>query len=223
MPSSPPPPESKAVSPLPIAVLLSGGGTTMVNLAERIAAGTLDAQIKLVVASNDKAGGIGKARELGLPCDVVRRKDFDDAAAFSQRVFERIREAGCELVCLAGFLSLLVIPDGFRGRVMNIHPSLLPAFGGKGMHGRHVHEAVIASGAESSGCTVHFADNTYDTGPILLQRSCPVLPNDTPEQLAARVFEQECLAYPEAVAAFAAGRVRVEGGRAWVVDAAPGQ
>jgi len=190
--------------PLPIAVLLSGGGTTMVNLAERIADGTLNAEIKLVVASNARAGGIAKARKLGLPCEVVRRKDFDDSAAFSQRIFDRVREAGGELVCLAGFLSLLVIPKAFERRVMNIHPSLLPKFGGKGMHGRHVHEAVIAAGEAESGCTVHFADNTYDTGPIVLQRACPVLPGDTPETLAARVFEQECLAYPEAIGRFIA-------------------
>jgi len=202
MPSQP---ESTA-PPLRLAVLLSGGGTTMLNLADRIAAGTLDAQIVLVIASNDKAGGIEKARALGVACEVVRRKDYDDSAAFSGRVFDAIRNAGCELVCLAGFLSLLVIPEDFERRVMNIHPSLLPAFGGKGMHGSHVHEAVLQAGAKESGCTVHFADNTYDTGPILLQRSCPVLPDDTPESLAQRVFEQECEAYPEAIAAFAAGR-----------------
>lgn len=207
--SAPPPesaPESDAPRALPIAVLLSGGGTTMVNLAERIAAGTLDAEIKLVIASNDKAGGIEKAKKLGLPCGVVKRKDFADSAAFSQRVFDRVRTAGCDLACLAGFLSLLVIPDDFRGRVMNIHPSLLPAFGGKGMHGHHVHEAVIAAGEKVSGCTVHFADNTYDTGPIVLQRKCPVLSSDTAESLAARVFEQECLAYPEAISAFIENR-----------------
>ncbi|MEM8738227.1 MAG: phosphoribosylglycinamide formyltransferase [Planctomycetota bacterium] len=202
--------------PLPIAVLLSGGGTTLVNLAERVATGRLSAEIRLVIASNENAGGIDKARALGLPCEVLRRKAAPDAAAYSEAVFSRIRDAGCELVCLAGFLSLLVIPEDFHGRVMNIHPSLLPAFGGKGMHGRHVHRAVLDAGAKVSGCTVHFADNTYDTGPILLQRTCPVLPADDPDTLAARVFTQECEAYPAAVAAFAAGRVRLEDHRAWI-------
>lgn len=191
-----------------MAVLLSGGGTTMLNLAQRIAAGTLNAQIKLVIASNDTsaAKGIQRAHDLGLPCQIIRRKDHADTAAFSEAVFAQVRDAGCELVCMAGFLSLLVIPDDFRERVMNIHPSLLPAFGGKGMHGRHVHEAVLQAAAKVTGCTVHFADNTYDTGPIVLQKSCPVLPDDTPESLAARVFEQECEAYPEAIATFIENR-----------------
>ena len=199
-------PDGSSGQPLPIAVLLSGGGTTMVNLADRIADGSLDARIKLVVASNDQAGGIAKAQGLGLPCEVVRRKDYPDKHAYSATVFDLVRGAGCELVCLAGFLSLLVIPDDFENRVMNIHPSLLPAFGGKGMHGLHVHEAVITAGETVSGCTVHFADNTYDTGPIVLQRTCPVWADDTPEALAARVFEQECEAYPAAIRQFIENR-----------------
>lgn len=200
-------------------MLLSGGGTTMLNLADRIADGSLRAEIRLVVASNDTsaARGIEHADRLGLPRRVVRRKDHADTVAFSETVFAAVREAGAELVCLAGFLSLLMIPDDFENRVINIHPSLLPKFGGRGMHGRHVHEAVLAAGETESGCTVHFADNTYDTGPVLLQRRCPVLPGDDAEALAARVFEQECLAYPEAVAAIAAGRVTVAGGVARIV------
>jgi formyltetrahydrofolate-dependent phosphoribosylglycinamide formyltransferase len=201
---------------LKLAVLISGGGTTMVNLAERCADGRLDATVGLVVASNDKASGIARAKSLGLPCEVIRRRGYSDAAGYSEQVFARLREAKCDLVCLAGFLSLLVIPDDFQGRVLNIHPSLLPAFGGQGMHGRHVHEAVLAAGCKVSGCTVHLADNTYDTGPILLQRTCPVLPGDDAAALAARVFEQECEAYPEAINAFAARRVQVEDGMAWI-------
>jgi phosphoribosylglycinamide formyltransferase-1 len=107
---------------------------------------------------------------------------------------------------MAGFLSLWTIPSDFQGRVLNIHPALLsptegghPRFGGKGMHGHHVHEAVLAAGETESGCTVHYADNTYDTGPIILQKKVPVLPTDTPDALAARVFEQEKFAYPEAI------------------------
>ena len=199
-------PEGSTSKPLPLVVLLSGGGTTMLNLAERIADGSLHAEIKLVIASNDTsaATGIERAEQLALPCRVIRRKDYADTAAFSDAVFSAVRDAGCELICMAGFLSLLVIPEDFERRVMTIHPSLLPAFGGKGMHGRHVHEAVIAAGETESGCTVHFADNTYDTGPMILQKRCPVRPDDTPESLAARVFEQECEAYPEAIRRFIA-------------------
>lgn len=197
--------------PTRLGVLLSGGGTTLVNLVERIKTKELDAEVAAVIASNDHCGGIERAEKLGLPCTVFRRKDFsvhgDHATArFSDAVFGRLRDAGVDLAVLAGFLSLLVIPDDFAGRVMNIHPSLLPRFGGRGMHGRHVHEAVLAAGETTSGCTVHLADNTYDTGPVLLRRTCEVRADDTPETLAARVFELEKEAYPEAIRRWAKDR-----------------
>lgn len=195
---------------LSLAVLVSGGGTTLVNIQKRIDAGALSAQVDLVIASNDKAAVTLKAKGFTAPV-TIRRRDFESTTAFSASVFDTIREAGCGLVCLAGFLSLLQIPDDFENRVLNIHPSLLPAFGGKGMHGHHVHEAVITHGCKVSGCTVHFADNTYDTGPIVVQRTVPVLTKDSPDALAARVFEQECEAYPEAIGLIADGRVRVDG------------
>ena len=210
---------NEPASPLNLAVLLSGGGTTMVNLIDRIDGEALDARIGLVLASNagPAAVGVGRADARGLTTVTLERKLYEDAASYSAAVFAAVRAVGADLVCMAGFLSLLVIPDDYAGRVLNIHPSLLPAFGGKGMHGRHVHEAVLKAGCKVSGCTVHVADNTYDTGPILVQRTCPVREDDTPETLAERVFEQECAAYPAAVAAFAEGRVRLDGeGRGWV-------
>ena len=187
-------------------MLLSGGGTTMLNLVDRIDDGSLDARIGLVLASNagPAAVGVGRADARGLPTVTLERRLYEDAASYSDAVFDAVRAVDADLVCLAGFLSLLVIPEDFAGRVLNIHPSLLPKYGGKGMHGRHVHAAVIAAGDNESGCTVHVADNTYDTGPVVLQRRCPVEPGDTPESLAARVFEQECLAYPEAIRRVAA-------------------
>jgi len=200
--------------PLRIATLISGGGSTMVNLHEQIAVGKLDARIVAAIASNAKAGGIEKARSLGIPMRVIVRKQFDDAAAFSEAVFEHLRSADTELVVLAGFLSLLVIPEDFAGRVVNIHPALLPKFGGQGMYGHHVHEAVLAAGERESGCTVHFADNQYDHGPVILQRPCPVEPDDTPDTLAARVMDEERIAYPQAVQMIAQGRVRYVSGRA---------
>lgn len=200
-------------NPLRLGVLLSGGGTTMINLANVIARGELDATIVSAIASNADAKGIERGRGVGVNVEVVARKSFASPAVFSEVVFSRLRDAKVELVCLAGFLSLLVIPDDFAGRVINIHPSLLPSFGGKGMHGHHVHEAVLAAGCKVSGCTVHFADQTYDTGPILVQRCCPVMDGDTADTLAARVFEQECIAYPEAVRMIAGGRVKIGGGR----------
>ena len=197
--------------PIRLAVLLSGGGTTLQNLGECINRGELNARITLVVSSNPEAYGLTRAKNLGLPATTVPRKAYKTAAEFSDFVFAQIRAASADLVCLAGFLSLLKIPDDFARRVINIHPALLPSFGGKGMHGHHVHEAVLAAGCKVSGCTVHFADQTYDTGPIIVQRCCPVLDDDTPEMLAKRVFEEECLAYPEAIRMIAQGRVKVGG------------
>jgi folate-dependent phosphoribosylglycinamide formyltransferase PurN len=118
-----------------------------------------------------------------------------------------------DLVCLAGFLQFLPIPVDFENKVMNIHPSLIPAFCGKGFYGHHVHEAVVDYGARISGCTVHFVDNQYDHGPIILQRSVPVFGDDSPQMVADRVFEQECIAFPEAIQLFAEGKLRVEGRR----------
>ena len=182
-----------------LAVLLSGGGTTLQSLARRIDDRRLDATIACVIASNDKCYGIERANNLGLPVITQPRKEFGDKHAFSEAVFATCREHDADLVCLAGFLSLLVIPEDFEGKVLNIHPSLLPKFGGKGMHGQHVHRAVLDAGEPTSGCTVHLADNTYDTGPVILQKTCPVVEGDTPDSLAARVFELECDAYPQAI------------------------
>jgi formyltetrahydrofolate-dependent phosphoribosylglycinamide formyltransferase len=198
-------------SPVRLAVLISGGGTTLQNFIDRIAVGRLDAEIALVISSNPKAQGNERARRAGLPLEVIRREDFDSVAAFSVAMFRRCREVDAELVTFGGFLKRLEIPADFAGRVMNIHPALLPSFGGKGMYGHRVHEAVLESGARVSGCTVHFVDDQFDHGPIILQRSVPVLDDDTPETLAARVFQQECAAYPEAIQLFAAGRLTIDG------------
>jgi formyltetrahydrofolate-dependent phosphoribosylglycinamide formyltransferase len=157
-----------------------------------------------------------RAQRAGLPTYVVDRKDYDSRGAFAIRTFDLCRAAEADLVCMAGFLQLLHIPDDFLGRVMNIHPALIPAFCGKGFYGQHVHEAVLEYGVKVSGCTVHFADNVYDHGPIILQRTVPVLDADTPESLAARVFEQECEAYPEAIELFADARLRLEGRKVFI-------
>lgn len=219
-PASPPetPWQSPALSrPVKLAVLVSGGGTTLANLAKRIEDGVLFASVETVIVSRDGIGGLSVCERHGLPAQVIARKPYgDDVDRFSHDVFARIRDAGVDLVCLAGFLCLLRIPEDFRHRVFNIHPSLLPSFGGPGMYGRRVHEAVLQRGAKLSGCTVHFADDTYDTGPIVVQRACPVAPDDTPDTLAGRVFEQECAAFPEAIAAWAEGRISITQGVARV-------
>jgi len=204
--------------PISLAVLLSGSGTTLQNLIDRIADGRLSARIGVVIGSRPDAFGLERARQAGIPTAVVQRKQCADAAEFSRQIFERVRESGAELVCLAGFLQLLPVPEDFLFRVINIHPSLIPSFCGKGFYGHHVHEAALNYGVKVSGCTVHFADNEYDHGPIILQRTVPVLLDDTADTLAARIFAQECEAYPEAIRLFAEGRLRIEGRRVQVID-----
>ena len=138
------------------------------------------------------------------------------SAEFSTSVFDPIRHSQSDLVILGGFLSLLQIPADYRGRVINIHPSLIPAFCGKGFYGSKVHEAVLESGVKVSGCTVHFVDNDYDNGPIILQRAVPVHESDTADTLAARVFKEECKALPDAIALYAEGRLQIDGRRVHV-------
>lgn len=197
--------------PFRLAVLISGGGTTLKNLIEKIAAGCLGAEIALVVSSSSAARGLQFARDAGIPAVVVDPKQFASQDTFSACVFERCRTAAADLVVMAGFLKRVTIPQDFTNRVVNIHPGLIPAFCGQGFYGHRVHQAVLDYGAKLSGCTVHFADNDYDHGPVILQRAVPVLDDDTAETLAARVFEAECAAYPEAIQLIADGRVRVEG------------
>jgi phosphoribosylglycinamide formyltransferase-1 len=181
------------------------------NLIDRIADKTLPATVAGVIASRADAFGITRAERANLPVRVVNAKPRRDT--FATEVWAAVREFAPDYVCLAGWLHLLPIPADFRFRVLNIHPSLLPAFGGKGMYGHHVHEAVLDYGAKVSGCTVHFADDTYDTGPVLVQKCVPVLDADTPDTLAARVFQAECEAYPEALRRLASHRFTITGHR----------
>lgn len=211
---------------LRLAVLISAGGTTLQNLIDRIEAGRLDAQIVEVISSNAEVFGLERARRAKLPTSVVTRAKVgptggaasasESVADFSMRIFDHCRAAGADLVCMAGFLQLIHIPDDFEHRVMNIHPSLIPAFCGKGFYGHHVHEAVLAAGVKITGCTVHFADNEYDHGPIILQRAVAVADDDSAETLEGRVFAAECDAYPEAITLFSQDRLRVTGRRVHV-------
>ncbi len=205
--------------PLRLAVLISGGGTTLENLHSKIAAGELSAEVCVVIAGNDSCRGIKKAEEQGLRAEVVPRSQFVSVADFSRKIFDLCREADVDLVVLAGFLSLIEIPEDFRFRVMNIHPALIPSFCGRGFFGHHVHEAVLDRGAKVSGCTVHFADNEYDHGPIILQIPVPVLEDDDPGRLATRVFQAECEAYPQAIRLFADGRLQITDRRVRILPA----
>ena len=194
-----------------IATFFSGGGRTILNLLERIEAGRLPARFVLAVADRE-CSGIDRIRARGLDVVVEPWGKGTTPADYALRVWPKVQGAGADLVCLCGFLRMLLVPDDWAGKVMNIHPGLLPDFGGKGMWGDHVHRAVLDSGVKESGCTVHFADNVYDHGPIIVQRRVPVLDGDTADSLAARVFEAECEAYPEAITLFAEGRIRFGNG-----------
>lgn len=197
-------------TPIRLGGFISGGGRTLLNLVDHIESGRLDATVPLVVSSRADAIGVDRARDRGLDVRIVPsgppRTRHETIACW-------LDECGVDLVCLCGYLSWFHIDPPFAGRVINIHPALLPDFGGKGMYGLHVHRAVIESGASESGCTVHFVDEHYDHGPTILQRRCPVHADDDPATLADRVFEQECIAYPQAVQLFVDGRVELRDGR----------
>jgi phosphoribosylglycinamide formyltransferase-1 len=198
--------------PLRLAVLLSGGGRTLQYIHDGIRAGDIPASIEIVISSRADAYGVTRATGLGCDTRVIDRKSTSQDR-FDRAITAAVSEAEVDLVCMAGFLCFWRIPPAFQNRVMNIHPALLPRFGGRGFYGHRVHEAVLVAGCDVSGCTVHYCDNQYDHGPVILQRTVPVRPDDTPESLADRVFQQEMIAYPEAIRLHAAGRLRVAGDR----------
>lgn len=175
-----------------LAVLLSGSGRTLLNLLDEIDARRLHAEIALVIASRECLGA-ERARERNIPTEVLPGR------IPAQTLQQRFDSSRIAWGVLAGYLQLLDVPPAYAGRIVNIHPALLPRHGGPGMYGHHVHRAVLDAGDTESGCTVHLVDGEYDHGQTILQRRCPVLPTDTPDTLAARVFEQECIAFPEAL------------------------
>lgn len=190
-----------------VVILISGSGSTMENLLQRAKDGTCALECLGVISSKEGVAGIARAQKFGVPVQVVNRKDYTDAVAFSRQVFKLVNGVKPDLVLLAGFLSYVHLPERYKGRVMNIHPSLLPKFGGKGMYGAKVHEAVLKAGEKESGCTVHYVDEQFDHGPHIIQKRVPVLANDTVETLQARVMEAEREAYPEAINLYAERRL----------------
>src|SRR3954447_568626 len=218
---------SLSTHPLAIAVLISGSGRTLKNLIDLAADGELPVDIRLVISSSSRAGGLKFAETVGIPTRVIRREDFsaDDAGtrSFGDAIFSACRDANVAYVAMAGFLKFAAVPDDFVGRVVNIHPALIPAFSGPGMYGERVHQAAIDAGVKVSGCTVHFVDNEYDHGPIVWQQPVPVFDDDTPHTLAKRVFEVEKEAYPHVLQLLAAGRIRLENGRVKVLKPQPGE
>lgn len=197
--------------PVRLGVLISGGGTTLLNLLDCVKAGTLNAEVNVVITNQPDCRGRSRAEKAGLLTCVHKRSDFAGLAEYSDKVFQLLNENQVDLVIMAGFLSMLKIPDDYLHRVLNIHPSLIPSFCGKGMYGHHVHEAVKARGAKVSGCTVHFANNQYDEGPIILQLPVSLPDGCSAEEIASLVFQQEQLAYPEAIRRVISGRLEVTG------------
>lgn len=193
-----------------IAVLISGGGTTLKNLIQWRNEQKLTAQIELVISNNPEAGGLEYASEADIPHLVVCHKEFENISAFSNAIFSAIQSANIDLVVMGGFLRRLAIPSAYENRVINIHPSLIPAFCGKGFYGQKVHQAVIDYGCKLSGCTVHYVDDQYDHGPIIAQETVPVKTTDTAETLAERVFEKECQVYPTIINTIVEGNVVIK-------------
>ncbi len=222
-----------------LGVLISGGGTTLMNILEYINKGRLNAKVAVVISSRSTVAGVEKAKKAGLDVKIIRKKDHPDLVQFSKCIEDELVAANVDLVVQGGWLCLWKIPPRYENRVMNIHPALLPSpvrrevcekcvrrhgckesplsngasFGGRGCWGHHVHEAVLAAGCKITGCTVHFCTNEYDKGPIIVQRACEVKDADSPETLAARVFLEECIAYPQAIRLFAEGRLHVQDAR----------
>ncbi len=201
-----------------LAVLISGSGKTLQNLIDKIDDKTLNAKIQIVISSSPDAYGLKRAEQNNIPATIVNHSDYNSSEVFSNAIIKEIEKYPIDLIILAGFMHLLRIPDKYSEKVMNIHPGLIPSFCGKGYYGHHVHKAVIESGIKVSGCTVHFVDNEYDHGPIIMQRTVPVYEDDTPDTLAQRVFKEECIAYPEAINLFAEGRLKIEGRRVKILS-----
>lgn len=195
-------------SPIRIAVLASGSGTNFQAIVDKIAAGQLNARVMVLICNNRNAFVLERARQVGIRAEHWSETLAGSRQKFVEGLLNTLREAKVELIVLAGYMKLLPeeVVREYQGRILNIHPALLPKFGGQGMYGMFVHEAVIAAGEKESGATIHFVDAEYDRGPVFLQRAVPVLPNDTPESLRERVLKLEHELLPEAIAKFAAER-----------------
>lgn len=187
-----------------LAFFISGTGGNALNLLRACREGRVPGLPVLGIASSAKAGGIPRLEAEGLPTVVVARKDFESDEAFSEACYRAAEKAGAEVICLCGWLKRLTVPIRWEGRILNIHPGLLPQYGGPGMYGMHVHRAVLAAGETQSGATVHLVDAEYDHGRILGQTRVPVLAGDTPEALQQRVYAAEMEVYPRVLAAYLA-------------------
>ena len=203
---------------LKIAVWISGGGTTLNNILNCVSTENLEVDVCLVVSSSSAVDGVEIAQTAGIETQIVRRREFDSPEGYRDEMFRRCREMGVQYVVMAGFLKHVLIPSDFTNRGINIHPSLIPAFCGKGMYGNRVHQAVVDSGVSASGCTIHFVDNEFDHGPIIYQQTVQLTQGDCAEDVRQKVFVAECEAYPKVLGWLNAGRVSVDGSVVTVQD-----
>lgn len=203
-----------------VAVFVSGGGSNLQSLIDAFASGYISGgAIELVFSNKETAYGLERAKTAGIKTAVLAPKIYSDRESFDLAAAQIMNRENISLVCLAGYMRVLskAFIDTFRGKIMNIHPALLPDFGGEGMYGIHVHEAVLKSGVKETGCTVHFVDYGTDTGPVILQRRAPVKEGDTPETLQKRVLVEEHKAYPEAVKLYCEGKISIDGGKVKII------
>jgi len=207
-----------AHAPLRVAVLLSGEGTSLENLFEQIESGALAAQIVAVISSKENAGGLERARRRGVPALAVPRNQYPDSGKFNDAIHAELDRREVDLVACLGFLSPFETRGKFDGRAINVHPALIPAFCGKGFYGQRVHEAVLASGATTTGATVHFVDDEYDSGPIILQEEVTVRADDTAASLAERVQAVERRLVPKAIQLFADNQLVIEAQKVRILD-----
>jgi len=209
------------LKPIRIAVLVSGHGrgTNMQSIIDACKDGRITGEVAVVIGVRPDAPAMKRAAESGVETVVINPKEFDFPANYDQALLQALKSRQIDLICLAGYMRKIGQPviDAYRNRIMNIHPALIPMFFGQGMYGSHVHEAAIERGVKISGCTVHFVDEDYDTGPIVLQSVVPVMDDDTPESLAARILPEEHKAYIQAIQLFAKGRLKVAG-RKVIID-----
>jgi len=214
----PPPPAERPVAGR-IAFLLSGSGTTLENLLRHVDMGAVPGRVVVVLSDRPGVKGLDRARARGIPAVVVERRAYREQGAFDAAVESALRAHAPDLVAMGGFLSLWTIPADLRGRVLNVHPSLIPSFCGKGFYGDRVHRAVLDAGVKVTGCTVHLVDDEYDHGPIVAQAAVVVEDDDTPETLAHRVQEAERRLYPACIRLFLERRLSVSGHRVRVLPA----
>jgi phosphoribosylglycinamide formyltransferase-1 len=202
-----------------VGVLASGNGTNLQAILDACQSGRIPARVAVVISNEPGAFALERARKRGVDAVIVNHRDFEGRERFEERLIQELDSRGVDLVCLAGFMRILtpLFVNHYQGRMMNIHPALLPLFGGKGFYGGKVHKAALESGMKFSGCTVHFVTAEPDGGPIVLQAVVPILDDDTTESLAARIHEKEHEIYPQAVRLFAEGRLVPEGKRVRIV------